>query len=221
MKEVRHSVSGSPPVGVIDTLSTTTGDKRIAQISSATEADRSVVAAPIRSGFTLRIRSARIRVTQIIYKSNVHKDPIIIIYLKINYTLVEGSAAVEWMPSKALGTGADGFVLLDAAFSPNSASARARIDALKVEASLVVPTLFVCRTLRVTAAERISEEVGWAAADWTVILKSKFIFKKSIGLHLFLRIYLTYANVTFGIGTAGYARILATKSSTSTVITTI
>ena len=74
------------------------------------------------------------------------------------------------MPSKALGTGADGFVLLDAAFSPNSASARARISALKVEASLVVPTLFVCRTLGVTAAERISEEVGWAGTDCTVIL---------------------------------------------------
>jgi len=74
------------------------------------------------------------------------------------------------MSSKALGTGADGFVLLDAAFGPNSASARARINALKVETSLVVPTLFVCRTLGVTAAERISEEVGWAGADCTVIL---------------------------------------------------
>lgn len=70
-------------IGVIDTLSTTTRDKRIAQVSSATEADRSVVATPICSGFTIRIHSARIRVTQVIF--------------------VEGTAAVERMSSEAFG----------------------------------------------------------------------------------------------------------------------
>lgn len=86
---------------------------------------------------------------------------------------------------------------LDSAFGSGSAGTRARINALEVEASLVVSTLFVCRTLGVTAAERISKEVGWAGADCTVI-----------------------ANVTFGIGTAGSARILATESCTSTVCAT-
>ena len=51
---------------VIDTLVTTTGDKRIAKVSIATGAVRSIVAVFIFSGFTIRILSARIRVAQII-----------------------------------------------------------------------------------------------------------------------------------------------------------
>jgi len=35
------------------------------------------------------------------------------------------------MPSRALGTGTNGLVFLDATFSPSSASANARINALK------------------------------------------------------------------------------------------
>ena len=53
--------------GVIAARFTTTEDKRIAHISSFTEANRSVVAAFILSGFTIRIHSARIRFAQVIY----------------------------------------------------------------------------------------------------------------------------------------------------------
>ena len=81
------------------------------------------------------------------------------------------------MPSRALGTGTNGLVVLNAAFSPDSTGANARINALKVGASLVAPALVVGRTLGVTADERISVEVGWTGADCTVILKSKFNFE--------------------------------------------
>lgn len=51
--------------GVIDTLSATARHKGIAKISSATEADGSVVSAAIGSWFTVGVNSARVRVTQI------------------------------------------------------------------------------------------------------------------------------------------------------------
>jgi len=95
----------------------------------------------------------------------------------MKYTYVDWSAAFERIPSKARRTETNGSVVLSAAFSPDSAGADARINALKVGASLVAPTLVVCRTLGVTVDERISVEVGWAGADCTVILKSKFNFE--------------------------------------------
>jgi len=81
------------------------------------------------------------------------------------------------MTSRASGTGTNGSVVLNAAFSPDSTGANARINALKLGASLVAATLIVCRTLGVTSDERISDEVGWTGADCTVILNSKFIFE--------------------------------------------
>lgn len=165
-------------IGVIDTLSTTAGNERIAQVSSATEADRSVVTAPILAGFTVGVRSARIRVAQIVR--------------------IEGSTAIEGMSGEALRTGADGFVVLDSTFGPDPAGVRARIDTLEVEASPVVVALFVLGTLGVAAAERIAEEVDRTGTDSSVI-----------------------ANVTFGVGTAGSARILATESRTSAVSATL
>ncbi len=69
----------------------------------------------------------------------------------MKYTYVDGSAVIEWMPSCARGTGTNGLVVLNAAFSPDSTGADARINALKVGASLVAATLIVCRTFGVTA----------------------------------------------------------------------
>ncbi len=69
----------------------------------------------------------------------------------MKYTYVDWAAVFEWIPSKALGTGTNGSVVLTAAFSPSSTGADARISALKVGASLVAATLIVCRTFGVTA----------------------------------------------------------------------
>lgn len=52
--------------GVIDTLAATTRHERIAEVSSATEADGSVVATAVHSGFAVRIQAARVRVAKVV-----------------------------------------------------------------------------------------------------------------------------------------------------------
>jgi len=51
--------------GMVDTLAAATRNEGIAKVSSATEADGSVVTAAIGTRFTVGVNSARIRVTQI------------------------------------------------------------------------------------------------------------------------------------------------------------
>ena len=53
-------------VSVIDTLAATAGNERIAQVASATEADGSVVAAPVGARLAVGSQSARIRVAQVV-----------------------------------------------------------------------------------------------------------------------------------------------------------
>jgi hypothetical protein len=98
-------------------------------------------------------------------------------------TLVEGSAAVEWMSSVALGARANGLVALDTAFSANAASACARVDTLEIEASLGGAALLVLRALGVASGERIAQEVGRARANCAMVLK-EFQHEQSKNHHL-------------------------------------
>lgn len=84
------------------------------------------------------------------------------------------------MSSVALGTRANGLVILDTAFGADATSAHARVDALEIEASLISTTLFVLRTFGIASGERITEEVGWARANGSVILSSKNDYAKNV-----------------------------------------
>lgn len=136
-------------VGVIDTLSATARHKGIAKISSATEADGSVVSAAIGSWFTVGVNSARVRVTQI--------------------TFVEWATTVERMTSVSFRTRANSLVILYATLGSNTTSVSARIDALEIETSLRLGALFVLCTLGVAAGERISKKIGRTRADCTMV----------------------------------------------------
>lgn len=155
-------------IGMVDTLAPSATDEGISQISGAAEANWPVVSLTVRAWFTVGIGAARIRVTKI--------------------ALVEGSAAVEWVSSVALGARANGLVALDTALGANAASACARVDTLEVEASLGGAALLVLRALGVASGERIAQEVGRARADCAMV-----------------------PDVTIGVSSAGAARILTTE----------
>lgn len=134
---------------MVDTLALSASDERIAEISGAAEADGSVVSLTIRARFTIGVGSARVRVAKI--------------------TLVERTAAVEWMSSVALGARANGLVALDTTLGANAASSCARVDALEIEASLVATAILVLRALGEAARKRIAQEVGRARANGPVV----------------------------------------------------
>lgn len=136
-------------VRVIDTLSLSAANEGITEISGAAEAYGPVVSLTIRTRFTIGVRSAWIRVAKI--------------------TLVEWAATVKWMSSVALGAGANGLVVLDAAFGIDAASARARVDALQIEASLVAAAILVLRALGEASREWITQEVGRARANCAMV----------------------------------------------------
>lgn len=159
---------------MVDTLSFAARYERIAQVTSATEAHRSIISTTVRAWFAISVNSARIRVTQI--------------------TFVEWAAAIERMTGIAFRARADCFVVLYATFGSDTASVGTRINALKVETSLRIGTLFVLCTLGVTASERIAKEVGRTRADGTVI-----------------------ANVAIGIGSARAAGILTAEVHTGAI----
>ena len=74
------------------------------------------------------------------------------------------------MAGETLGTAANGFVVLNTPIGSDAASSRARIDTFQVEAGLAVAALFVLGALRVATGEGISQKVGRARADGTVVL---------------------------------------------------
>lgn len=136
-------------VGMVDTLAAATRHEGIAKVSSATEADGSVVTAAIGTRFTVGVNSARIRITQI--------------------TFVKWTTTIERMASVSFGTRANSLVVLYATLGSNTARVSARIDALEIETSLRIGAFFVLCALGVAASERISKEVGWTTADCTMV----------------------------------------------------
>lgn len=136
-------------VGMVDTLAAATRHERIAKVSSATEADGSIISTAIGTWLTVGVNSARVRVTQI--------------------TFIEWATTVERMASVSFRTRANSLVVLYATLGSNTASVSARIDALEIKTSLRIRTLFVLRALGIAASERISEEIGRARADSAMI----------------------------------------------------
>ena len=136
---------------VVDTLSTTTGDERIAEESGTAEANRSVIASAVGARFAVGVFTARVRVAQV--------------------ALVERAAPVERVAGETFRAAANGFVVLGAALGSDSAGSDARIHAFQVEAGLADATLFVGGTLRVATGERVAQKVGRARANRTVVLQ--------------------------------------------------
>lgn len=99
------------------------------------------------------------------------------------------------MTRVAFGAAADGFVVLDAAVGTDTTSSIARIGTFQVEAGLVTSALLVLGTFWVATSERITQEIGRARTDGTVILDS-----------------------TFGVSAARSARISATEVETGLVV---
>lgn len=89
---------------------------------------------------------------------------------KSQLTLVEWTAAVEWMASVAFGTGANGFVIFDTALGADTASAHARVDALQIEAGLIGSAFFVLRALGIASSEWVAQEIGGARANCPMVL---------------------------------------------------
>jgi len=95
---------------MIYALAATTRHERITKITSAAEANWTVVAASIGTRLAVSIASTRIRVAQI--------------------TLIERPTAIKGMTCEAFRTRANSLVAFDTTFGTDAASARARIDTL-------------------------------------------------------------------------------------------
>ena len=122
------------------------------------------------------------------------------------------------MTSVSFRTRANSLVVLYATLGFDTASVSARIHALiEIKTSLRIRTLFVLRALGEAAGERISEEIGRARADRTMVLSKD---KNSIIQFRFRYVYFflsLYANVAIGEGSARAAWILATEVGTSAI----
>lgn len=159
---------------MVDTLATTTSNEGIAQVSGTTEADGTVISTSVSSGLTVGIRTARIGVAEIICALKV-SSAIPLPNLsdsRVRCTFIKGPTAVERVSGVAFGARADGLVVLDSTIGSHSAGSGARIDALQVKASPGKATLLVLRTLGVTTAEWVSQEVGRARADRPMVLST-------------------------------------------------
>lgn len=74
------------------------------------------------------------------------------------------------MSSVALGARADSLVILNTTVGTDATSAHARVNALEIETSLIGAAIFVLCAFRIATRERVTEEVGRARANGSVIL---------------------------------------------------